>query len=99
VAERRLDLDLLDVVEQGVEPRAPVDADVGAASVPSFGAHADAALEGEPLDEEESDDEPDDPPEVESDELDDESDDDEDASAGVFEAPAAVEDPERASLR
>jgi hypothetical protein len=60
-------------------------------------------LEGDPLDEEESGDEPEDeagvPPEVESDELDDESDDDEDASAGVLEAPAPDEDPERASLR
>jgi len=60
------------------------------------------ALEGAPLDEDESDDEledeSDDPPEVESDEPDDESDDD-DPSAEVLEAPATVEDAERASLR
>jgi hypothetical protein len=68
-AERRVELDLLDPVEERVEPRSPVDPDVSAATVPPGRVHpaaasvfVDEAVEPESveLDDELSDD-PDDP--------------------------------------
>jgi hypothetical protein len=82
---RRVDRDLLDVVEEGIEAGAPVDADVGGDAgragrglIPSGVAHADFASDDEvdvDDDEPESDDDEDDEPlpedsDVELDELD-----------------------------